>query len=84
MGGLSAAVYKDLKLFLRGGGLAALLLPLLLVPALRFGMGDLSVQAYVQPFPIAVRDLDNTINALRRLYPAQSSRPSAGAALVRL
>ena len=37
MGGLSAAVYKDLKLFLRGGGLAALLLPLLLVPALRFG-----------------------------------------------
>ena len=61
MGGLSAAVYKDLKLFLRGGGLAALLLPLLLVPALRFGMGDLSVQAYVQPFPIAVRDLDNTI-----------------------
>ena len=61
MGGLRAALYKDLLLFLRGTGLAALVLPLVLLLAFRTGLGDLSAQAYVQPFPIAVRDQDNTL-----------------------
>ena len=61
MSGLRAALYKDLKLFFSGMGLLALLLPILLLPVLRLGMGDLSGQSYVRPFPIAVRDLDNTL-----------------------
>ena len=61
MSGLRAALYKDFKLFFSGTGLLALLLPILLIPALRLGMGDLSGQSYVRPFPIAVRDLDNTL-----------------------
>ena len=61
MSGLRAALYKDFKLFFSGAGLLALLLPILLLPALRLGMGDLSGQSYVRPFPIAVRDLDNTL-----------------------
>ena len=61
MSGLRAALYKDFKLFFSGMGLLALLLPILLVPALRLGMGDLSGQSYVRPFPIAVRDMDNTL-----------------------
>ena len=61
MRGLRAAVYKDIKLFLRGTGLLALVLPLLLLPALRWGMGDLAAQSSVRPFPIAVRDLDGTV-----------------------
>ena len=61
MSGLRAALYKDFRLFFRGTGLLALLLPILLIPALRLGMGDLSGQSYVRPFPIAVRDLDNTV-----------------------
>ena len=61
MRGLRAALYKDFKLFFRGTGALALVLPFLLLLALRVGMGDLSRQAYVQPFPIAVQDLDNTI-----------------------
>ena len=59
--GLRAALYKDFKLFFSAAGLLALLLPVLLIPALRLGMGDLSGQSYVRPFPIAVRDLDNTL-----------------------
>lgn len=61
MRGLRAALYKDFKLFFRGTGAAALVLPFLLLLALQAGMGDLSRQAYVQPFPIAAQDLDNTI-----------------------
>ncbi len=61
MRGLRAALYKDLKLFFTGAGALALILPFLLLLALRAGMGDLSKGAYVQPFPIGVRDLDNTI-----------------------
>ena len=61
MSGLRAALYKDFKLFFSASGLLALLLPLLLVPALRLGMGDLSGQSYARPFPIAVRDLDGTL-----------------------
>lgn len=61
MRGLRASLYKDIKLFLSGAGILSLLLPLLLLPALRWGMGDLSGQSYVRPFPIAVRDLDDTV-----------------------
>lgn len=61
MRGLRAAVYKDIKLFFSGAGLLSLLLPLLLLPALRWGVGDLSAQSYVRAFPIAVRDLDGTV-----------------------
>ena len=61
MSGLRAALYKDFKLFFSASGLLALLLPVLLIPALRLGMGDLSGQSYVRPFPIAVRDLDDTL-----------------------
>ena len=61
MSGLRAALYKDLKLFFSGLGLLALLLPILLIPVLRLGMGDLSGQSYVRPFPIAIRDLDDTL-----------------------
>ena len=61
MKGFHAALYKDLKLFLTGAGILALLLPLLLIPVLRLGMADLSGQSYVRPFPIAVRDLDGTL-----------------------
>ena len=61
MSGLRAALYKDFKLFFSGAGLLALLLPILLIPVLRLGMGDLSGQSYVRPFPLAVRDLDGTL-----------------------
>ena len=61
MSSLRAALYKDFRLFFSAAGLLALLLPILLIPALRLGMGDLSGRSYVRPFPIAVRDLDNTV-----------------------
>lgn len=61
MRGLRAALYKELKLFLRGGGLVGLLAPLLLLPALQAGMGDLSRYGQIRPFPIGVRDLDGTL-----------------------
>lgn len=61
MRGLKAALYKDLKLFWGGAGLAALLLPLVLLAALVMGMGDWSAQTFVRPFPIAVRDQDETL-----------------------
>ena len=61
MYGLRAAIYKDLKLFFRKTGLAALLLPLALLLALQFGFEKGGWQPYVQPFPIAVRDEDNTL-----------------------
>ena len=61
MSGLKAALYKDLKLFLSGSGAAALLLPFVLLLALWLGLGDLTTQSYIQPFPIAVRDEDDTV-----------------------
>lgn len=61
MSGLRAALYKDLKLFFRRTGLAVLLLPLALLLALRFGMTDSGAQSYLQPFPVAVRDEDDTL-----------------------
>lgn len=61
MKGLKAVLWKDWKLFRTGAGLVSLVLPLLLLCLLRLGMGDSLRQAYVQPFPIAVRDLDQTV-----------------------
>ena len=58
---LRSSLYKDLKLFFSGAGLLSLALPLLLLPALLFGMGDLAGGAFLNPFPIAVRDEDHTL-----------------------
>ncbi len=54
-----AALYKDLKLFLSGAGVVSMVLSFLLLLGLGFGSGDISVS--VQPFPVAVRDEDNTV-----------------------
>lgn len=56
-----AALYKDIKLFLSGAGILALLLPILLLPALSLGMDDLSSAQFMESFPIAVRDEDDTV-----------------------
>ncbi len=61
MRGLRAALGKDLRLFRNGVGLFCLLLPLLLLLALKAGGGDLAARAYLEPFPIALRDEDNTL-----------------------
>ena len=58
---LRSSLYKDLKLFFSGAGLLSLALPLLLLPALLFGTGNLSGSALLKPFPIAVRDEDQTL-----------------------
>ncbi len=61
MRSLLSALWKDLRLFLSGAGLLALILPVALLPALKLGMADLSAGEYVQSFPIAVRDEDGTV-----------------------
>lgn len=61
MKGLSAAFYKDWKLFLKNAGLLTLVLPFLLLALMRAGMSDLSSAQYIHPFTIAVRDEDGTI-----------------------
>lgn len=61
MRGLKAVLGKDLRLFRTGVGLFSLVLPLVLLCLLRLGMGDALHQAYVQPFPIAIRDQDRTV-----------------------
>lgn len=61
MRGLRAAITKDLKLFFSKTGFVTLLLPLVLLLALEAAGGSLIQQAYVKPFPIAVRDEDNTV-----------------------
>ena len=58
---LLAVLWKDLRLFFGATGLIALLLPLVLLLALQAGAGDLMRQAYVEPFPIAIRDEDKTV-----------------------
>ena len=42
MRGFGAALWKDLRLLLRGAGLAALILPLALLLALRVGYGEIA------------------------------------------
>ena len=61
MRGLRGALWKDLRLLRGGTGLACLLLPVLLLLALTAGGGDLLKTAYVEPFPIALRDEDQTV-----------------------
>lgn len=56
-----ASLYKDIKLFLSGAGALALLLPVLLLPALSLGMEDMGSAQYMQSFPIALRDEDRTV-----------------------
>ncbi len=60
MKGFRACFWKDMRLMFQGAGWAALALPLLVALALRAGTGDMLKNAYLQPFPIAVRDLDET------------------------
>lgn len=96
MRGWRGALYKELRLFFRGPGWAALLLPVLLLLALRAGMAEPA--SCVRAFPVAVRDLDNTmmsrslfsqmerISLFSRLIPAEDASDSqlleAGAAAV--
>ncbi len=60
MGALCSCIYKDIKLFLRGAGVLALILPLLLLPVMKYAAADLDA-GLVESFPIAVRDLDGTL-----------------------
>lgn len=56
-----ALLAKDLRLFFRRSGVVSLALSLVLLGALALGGGDLSRGVYVEPFPIAVRDEDQTL-----------------------
>lgn len=56
-----ALLAKDLRLFFRRSGVVTLALSMVLLGALALGGGDLSRGAYVEPFPIAVRDEDQTL-----------------------
>ncbi|MGO5114536.1 ABC transporter permease [Candidatus Avoscillospira sp. LCP25S3_F1] len=56
-----ALLAKDLRLFFRRSGVVTLALAMVLLGALALGGGDLSRGAYVEPFPIAVRDEDQTL-----------------------
>ncbi len=61
MKSMRAAIYKDCKLFLNKAGILAIVLPLILLFLLSTYMTDFQKQSLVQPFPIAVRDEDNTM-----------------------
>jgi len=58
---LRAVLWKDLRLLRTRAGLVSVLLPALLLVCLGLGLGDSLQRAYVEPFPIAVRDEDETI-----------------------
>ncbi len=60
MAGFRATIYKDLKLFYKGFGWAALLLPFIIMFFMQWAMDDFSSQNFVRPFPIAIRDLDQS------------------------
>ncbi|MDO5061724.1 MAG: ABC transporter permease [Peptostreptococcaceae bacterium] len=60
MAGFKAVIYKDLKLFLRGMGWIAWILPFVLMLLMQFGMKDLSAEHFVQAFPIAILDQDSS------------------------
>jgi len=89
MRGLRAALGKDFRLFRNGTGLFCLLLPLALLLALKTGGGGLVGRAYLEPFPIALRDEDNTIMSrslisqmeqvelFSRIVPAEGSSDEA-------
>ena len=64
MRGFIACIRKDIRLLLGSGkqAIIMLLLPLLLIMAIFFGMGDVAGQRLEVPtFSIAIRDEDNTI-----------------------
>lgn len=61
MRGLRAILGKDLRLFHSAAGIGALLLPFLLLLALQAGGEGLNRHAIIKPFPIAIRDEDNTV-----------------------
>lgn len=61
MRGLRAMLGKDLRLFRSAAGVGALLLPFLLLLALQAGGEELNQHATIKPFPIAIRDEDNTV-----------------------
>lgn len=58
---LLASIMKDIRLFIKGTGIISILLPMLLLVALQLGGSNLTQQAYIKPFSIAIRDNDNTI-----------------------
>ncbi|MEG1752457.1 MAG: ABC transporter permease [Christensenella sp.] len=61
MRGLKASLWKDFKVFKDKTGLIAIIAPLLLALAMSVGGADIANQAYLKPFPVAVRDEDETI-----------------------
>jgi len=64
MKGLLACIQKDIRLLIGSGwrAFAMLLLPVLLTLAMFLGMADIANQrAYIESFPIAIRDLDDTL-----------------------
>lgn len=64
MNGLLACIQKDIRLLIGTGrrAIAMLLLPILVAAAMFLGMADLANQrTQIPAFPIAVRDLDDTI-----------------------
>lgn len=61
MKGMKALLIKDFRLFRSGTGLLSVILPLLVMAALMIGGRGMSGGAFIQPFPVAVRDLDNTV-----------------------
>ena len=61
MRGFRAAIYKDIRLFIRSGGIAAFIIPFVLGAALYFGMQNSEDPGIVQPFPIAINDEDKTM-----------------------
>lgn len=60
MAGLKAAVYKDLKLFLKGTGIITLFLPFLLLGFMYMGIRNMSAESLIHPYKVAVRDEDHT------------------------
>ena len=66
-----AVCYKDFCLFVGGSGWLILILPFVLLFALRAGLGEGTGETYVRPFPVAVRDLDDTV--MSRSLMAQMS-----------
>ncbi|MCR5793964.1 MAG: ABC transporter permease, partial [Solobacterium sp.] len=60
MAGFKAAVYKDLKLFLKGTGIITLFLPFLLLGFMYMGIRNMSAESLIHPYKVAVRDEDRT------------------------
>lgn len=61
MRGFRAILGKDLRLFRSTAGIGVFLLPLLLFLALQAGGEDLTRHASIKPFPISIRNEDNTV-----------------------